>query len=113
MEKTKTYSEEPIEIEGLKKFLTLRRKFEKTIDNAIEDYFKDKPKLIRCFTFSMNTNHWVVITEDYNVHDIIVVYKDNKFQVEIRQDLNFENWRNKFITNFCKEMKLPRWLIEG
>ena len=107
------YSEEPIELESLKKFLELRENFGNYIDKAIEDYFKGKPKPIRCYTYNTNPNHITILTEDNHIHEINIVFKDYKFLVEIREFSDFEKQRDKFIKGLCKDLKIPRKLIEG
>ena len=108
-----TYSEKPVEIEGLKKFLEARKRFENYIDKCIDDYFKDKPKIIRCLTYANNSNHWTVITEDWHVHDINIIYEQGKFKMEVTENTNFKKSRDKIITDLCKTLKCPRWIIEG
>lgn len=108
-----TYSEKPIEIEGLKKFLELRKRFENCIYKSVEDYFKDKPKIIKCYTFDKNPSRWIVVTEDYHLHDINIIYEEGEFRIEIIECLSFEKGREQIVIDLCKQFENKRWVFKG
>lgn len=82
-----TYSTKPWSTKGIEFFLKARGKFEKTIDNAIDAYFKNKPKIIKVFTFLYNPNHYCILTADKRLHDVQITFQDSKYNIEIKEVL--------------------------
>lgn len=80
-----TYSEKPFSTKGIKNFLKAREQFEKLVDNTIDNYFKNKPKIIKALAFKDNPNHYCVITEDGHTHNIQVIFENFKYHIEIKE----------------------------
>lgn len=80
-----TYSEKSWNTKSIKRFLKAREQFEKLVDNTIDNYFKNKPKIIKVLAFNDNPNHYCVITEDEHTHDIQVVFKNFTYHIEIKE----------------------------